>query len=311
MLEPAGAVATSQKPRLPRAGGTLSPADAISKTLSAELGARPPELDLLMEQARHRERLISTRMKVERAALSYPQRYLVSTGECERGPRGSAAEKALEKRAGELLKELAKGGGPEALTSFVSPYLASLAVLREGQKESEKTIEALAQAGALGPLSDFLEQTFGLNVLACARILGATGWLGDYRKVAGIWKRCGLGVFDGRRQQNSKEDWERQGFAPSRRGAIFASLIPLKMRGGSEEKGWANAYAPIYSIRKAMTEGRVKENGKPWTLAHRHQDALSVMAKEVLRDMALVCGCQDPKARKPCYRAQQNRADGV
>lgn len=257
-----------------------------------------------MEQARHRTRLIESRCKVERAALSYPQRYLVEIGEQERGARGSKAEAALEKAAKGLLAKIAKGQGPERLAAFVAPYLAAIAELNRGQKEAEKLIVSAAEDGALGPLADFIEGIYGLNVLGTAGVLAATGWPGDYRKVSGIWKRLGLGVFEGKRQQNRRGQNKGRGFAPWRRGAVYRGFLAVKMRGGSEAKGYQNDYAPIYDIRKAMTADRLDYEGEPWTKAHRHADALGVMFKELLRDMAAACGCQDRKARKPSYRGK-------
>ena len=79
------------------------------------------------------------------------------------------------------------------------------------------------------------------------------------------------------------------------------------MCGGSEEKGFRNRYAEAYARRRQITDETQPDFHKTkcpegWTKNRRHLDAMRVMIKEALRDIAAAAGCPDPRCYKPGYR---------
>lgn len=126
----------------------------------------------------------------------------------------------------------------------------------------------------------------GFGDLGLAIIVGETGDLWNYATKERVWKRLGLAVIDGERQQrrSNVEQAGAHGYSPRRRAEIWTladSMFRHQWRGAKDgrEAGPAGPYGEVYQKRKAHTATR------EWTLAHREQDARRVMTKALVEDL--------------------------
>lgn len=128
------------------------------------------------------------------------------------------------------------------------------------------------------------------------------------RTVSELWAYCGLKPGQ-RRKKGQAAKWSTQ--AKTRAWGIAVSML----KAGNRE---------LYDKRKAHTEGRVHEGecppcgpsgkpalpGTPWSDRHRHEDALRVVSKEVLKELwreakrlhleTPVSGHSTPVTQTPC-----------
>ena len=126
----------------------------------------------------------------------------------------------------------------------------------------------------------------GFGDLGLAIVIGETGDLSLYETKERVWKRLGLAVIEGFRQQRRSDPDEAaaHGYNPKRRAEVWAiadSMFRHQWRGEKDDVP-AHAIGPygeVYAIRKAATEGR------EWTLKHRDNDARRIMAKALVADL--------------------------
>lgn len=153
------------------------------------------------------------------------------------------------------------------------------------------------------PVYDFAKSVRGFGDLGLACLVAEAGIpIGDYRTVSGLWKRMGLAVFDGKRQQKcrDKDEAERHGYSPKRRAEVWAfcsdSMFRAQWRGGDEDAGIVagpiGVYGEIYARRRLRTDPRIEATADlpatdrdKWTKGRCHNDARRVMSKALLRDL--------------------------
>ena len=153
------------------------------------------------------------------------------------------------------------------------------------------------------PVYDFAKSIRGFGELGLACLVAEAGIpIGDYRTVSGLWKRMGLAVFDGKRQQKcgDKDEAERHGYSPKRRAEVWAfcsdSMFRAQWRGADEDAGIVagpiGVYGEIYARRRLRTDPRIEATAdlpatdrSKWTKGRCHNDARRVMTKALLRDL--------------------------
>lgn len=153
------------------------------------------------------------------------------------------------------------------------------------------------------PVYDFAKSVRGFGDLGLACLTAEAGIpLGEYRSVSGLWKRMGLAVFDGKRQQKcrDKAEAERHGYSPKRRAEVWAfcsdSMFRAQWCGADEESELParpnGPYGEVYARRRAITDPRIEATADldasdrdKWTKGRCHNDARRVMSKALLRDL--------------------------
>ncbi|MDB5848207.1 MAG: hypothetical protein JWP29_1959 [Rhodoferax sp.] len=198
--------------------------------------------------------------------------------------QASAIRKMVE--SGEGLKKY--GDRRDAALSACLPIILTSARAREGwdnhRKHVEKRMRKLARSL---PVWAFVEPIKGFGDLGLAIVIAETGDLSNYATKERVWKRLGLAVIEGERQQRKTgaEAAAAHGYSPRRRSEIWAlcsdSMFRHQWRGERDDvpAGPAGPYGEVYARRKANTETR------GWTPGHRHNDARRVMTKSLIEDL--------------------------
>jgi len=126
----------------------------------------------------------------------------------------------------------------------------------------------------------------GFGDLGFAIVIGETGDLGSYATKERVWKRLGLAVIEGERQQRKSgaDAAAAHGYSPRRRAEIWTiadSLFKHQWHGAKEdiEAGPSGPYGEIYQRRKTHTATR-----EGWTLGRRDNDARRIMTKALIED---------------------------
>jgi hypothetical protein len=247
-------------------------------------------------------------------------------------PNASEAErKALFKRAAEIIKAVEKGKDPKlpppgdprrrAIDSFLPmiPITAmSRAVWDKKRDEIETNMRKLA--ASLPVLAWVKQHAKGVGDLGLARIVGEAPLIGQYQTHEKLWKRLGVAVVAGERQQKKRDRDEAKlhGYAPRRRAECWSvcsdTMFRAQWRGADDDDPDAigkpiGPYGAVYWRRKQETLARIEATGnlpfddpKKWTKKRCDADARRVMAKEFLRDLWNVW--HDRKARHPARFAQ-------
>ncbi len=166
----------------------------------------------------------------------------------------------------------------------------------------------------------------GVGELGLARIVGEAPLIGRYVTHERLWKRMGVAVVGGDRQQRRTDRNEAllHGFAPTRRAELWSvgsdTLFRGQWRGAKEsEDGEVTAgypigpYGAVYARRKAYTLPRIEatddldfKDRNKWTKKRCDNDARRVMSKEFLRDLWRVW--HDLEPRHPARWAEQQSA---
>jgi hypothetical protein len=204
--------------------------------------------------------------------------------------------KAVFAKASTFRKDVEKGGeghavcvsqAEDALAAYV-PLVLRSAQSRESwdgyRAQVEKRMAALAKTLPAWP---FVEGVRGFGALGLAIVIGETGDLCNYATKERVWKRLGLAVIAGERQQRrvSPELAALHGYSPRRRSEMWSlfsdSMFRAQWRGARDDAPAhpIGPYGEAYARRKAHTEGR------EWTPAHRHNDALRIMTKALIEDL--------------------------
>ena len=239
---------------------------------------------------------------------------LVEDFENDRVPQNARA-KLTAKRA-RLAAIVAKGGeqfGSNAALASLKALIVQSAEARGGwdvlRKNNEATMEALAEQL---PIAEWAAGIRGLGSLGVAVIVAEAGIpICDYRTVSGLWKRLGLAVIGGERQQRKTgaEAAAAHGYSPGRRAQVWSicsdSLFRAQWAGdkdadGKDPKKTGNPvaipahpigpYGDVYAARRAHTEPRIETTAEDapaarWTKGRCHNDARRVMTKRLLADM--------------------------
>lgn len=196
---------------------------------------------------------------------------------------------------------------PPALAPLI-PMIALSAQSRAGWDDQRDASEdRMRELAALLPVWEFASTIKGLGPKQFAIIVGEAGIpIGDYRTVSGLWKRMGVAVINGKRQQRkSGDEGILQGYSPTRRAELYVIgdvMFRQQWKGasGGEDDGEDEAvpahptgpYGGVYAHRRAVTAPRIEATADlplsspdKWTKGRCHKDALRVMTKALLRDL--------------------------
>jgi hypothetical protein len=151
------------------------------------------------------------------------------------------------------------------------------------RNQTEKAMRKLARSLHVWP---WVESVAGFGDLGLAIVIGETGDLSNYATKERVWKRLGLAVIDGERQQrkSSVEAAAAHGYNPKRRAEVWTvadSLFKHQWRGAKDdlEPRPIGPYGAVYERRKLHTETR------EWTPKHRDNDARRVMTKALMENL--------------------------
>jgi hypothetical protein len=202
----------------------------------------------------------------------------------------------------------------ESLNNFL-PLIPISAYSRSAWDEQRELVEQeMKRIVVTLPVWPFVkEQGKGVGELGLARIVGEAPRIYQYETPYKLWKRLGLAVIDGERQnrRSSKEDALIHGYNPSRRAEAWSVLSDVMLRAqwrgakkdDPDSEGYPiGPYGAVYGRRKALTLQRIEPNehlpfGHPdrWHKKRCDDDARRVMAKEFLRDLWLVWHGHEPR----------------
>lgn len=177
------------------------------------------------------------------------------------------------------------------------PDVARLAVIVDmlAKVEHQSTLD-LQRMMRNHPLGPWIKAQKGIGDKQGARLLAVIGDPsrfpdGTPRTVSQLWSYCGHGDPTRKRRKGmTQADLFALGNPVAKSRLWLISTACLKAQG---------PYADVYYARKEQTEGREHATdcvrcgpsghpaltGSPWSLAHRHADALRVTGKAILRDL--------------------------
>ena len=244
----------------------------------------------LSELQRQRRFCIKSQSRTDRACEAFIARFLGYN------PNLPAAEgAAIWKRAAALRRAVEKGGQglisdenqDEHALAVCSPIILNSAASRKSwdahRAQTEKQMRKLARSL---PVWVWVEAIAGFGDLGLGIIIGETGDLSGYATKERVWKRLGLAVIEGERQQRKSgaEAAAAHGYSPQRRAEVWTiadSLFKHQWRGAKDDAP-AHAVGPygvIYAQRKALTTTR------EWTPKHQDNDARRIMTKALVEDL--------------------------
>jgi len=192
--------------------------------------------------------------------------------------------KATRARAAAMRVAVEKGGRghivlEDLLTNAPSAQLkhivSNLAARRSYDKIKGDTEKDMSEAAGWLPASQWVKSVKGFGLLGLAKIIGETGDLSRRSTIEGrgyatkekVWKRLGLAVINGERQQRKKgPEALLHRFKPERRAEVWivgGSLLKAQWRNGKKEGVPPYALGPygvVYGQRKAYTTA-LNQNG--------------------------------------------------
>lgn len=190
--------------------------------------------------------------------------------------------------------------------------------------ELRKSVEAqLIAAAAFLPVCEFAKSVRGFGPLGLACFTAEAGIpIGEYKSVSALWKRMGVAVFSGKRQQKirGKDEAELNGYSPRRRAELWAftdSMFRNQWAGDKDEDGKdpkktgkpiavpahaVGPYGEVYGRRREHTKARIEatadldiKDPEKWTSSRCNNDARRVMSKALLRDLWRVWNGMPPR----------------
>lgn len=271
-------------PRTPMEQGAISAVSTRSRVPLA------PLLSELAELQSQRTFCIKSQSRCDRSTEALIARTLGYDPTAEEKSRkavwkqASAVRKAVESGEGQVLC------GDQAATalSACSPIILLSAQSRAAwdahRAQVEKRMRKIARQL---PVWAFVEPIKGFGDLGLAIIVAETGNLSNYATKERVWKRLGLAVINGERQQRKAgaDAAAAHGYSPRRRSEVWSlcsdSMFRHQWRAEKDgvAAGPSGPYGEVYARRKAHTETR------EWTLGHRHNDARRVMTKALIEDL--------------------------
>jgi hypothetical protein len=217
----------------------------------------------------------------------------------------------------------------ERLDSFlplIKLSAASREVWDDKREQTEKDMRVLAKQLPVWPWVQ--ENAKGVGDLGLARLVGEAPLIGQYVTHERLWKRFGVAVVGGERQQRRTDKVEAllHGFAPARRAELWSvgsdTLLRAQWRGAKEDPNTGEMldgtpigpYGKVYRDRRAHTLPRIAEtealeykNREKWTPKRCDSDARRVMSKEFLRDLWHIWRGLDAR-HPPRWAAEQAEA---
>jgi hypothetical protein len=157
---------------------------------------------------------------------------------------------AGDKTEAEKLYKSAMNGQDHELAPLAFIAMAPLLNARQVIEKSRTEVEKLLTKDAKNlPAAPFIEATHGIGFMSYAGIIGESGNLGSYGNPAKLWKRMGLAVIKGERQQKkSGQDAIEHGYSPTRRSLMWTIGDCIIKVGGP--------YREVYDKRKAYEQDK-------------------------------------------------------
>jgi len=197
-----------------------------------------------------------------------------------------------DKDEAETLYKAMTGKGDHGMAVYAlavsAPFLEARGIIEGQRKATEKQ---MAKEAEKLPVASWIKDIRGIGVGSLAAIVGEAGDLSNYLTVSKLWKRLGLAVINGKRQQRvAGAEALEHGYSPSRRSVIWNIGDPLVKQG---EK-----YREIYlkrkevEITKAEAEGltvlpaaKIKDKETSRSQGHIHNRAKRYMEKQLIKDL--------------------------
>ena len=252
-----------------------------------------PSIPELMQHQQTRNFAITTTGRLVRATESF----IASHDAFQELDRKAAFAEAKRVRVA-----IEKGARPDANTRRIAPPAHS-AVIAECAP-----IVLLSQSSAVGweamrdrseaemrrlartlPVWSWASGIRGFGELGVAIIAaeasGPRGDVGSYATKERLWKRLGLAVIEGERQQRKAGDAAiAHGYSPRRRAQIWTicsdSMFRHQWRGAKDDAP-AHPIGPYGEVYRARREHTKLRN---WSHARQHNDALRIMTKALIED---------------------------
>lgn len=259
-----------------------------------------PTYDRLRALQRQRQFCITSQSRIDRACESFIARVIGFDAGAE-----EKARKEVFKRASDFRREVEKaGGGGQCLSGNPSgralsacvPIVINSAIARAAwdglRDQAEKEMRRLAKTL---PAYPWVQSVRGFGDLGFAIVCAETGDLTTYATKERVWKRLGLAVMDGIRQQrrSNAEEAAAHGYSPKRRAEVWTvadSMFRAQWRGARDDAP-AHALGPygeVYARRKTQTSA---SESRGWTPKHIDNDARRIMTKRLIEDLWRVsCG---------------------
>lgn len=287
-----------------RLGPKASVAERPAMEMAPTASGSPPAVPLVVEQLvalqRRRRFCIKSQSRCDRSiealiardVLGYqPPRVKSDDPAVRAKERGAAAKifkqastirKEVEGRKGGIKCSLSKDHGGRVPPSVIILIVVSAharGAFDTVRAETEKEMRRLARLLPVWPAA----RTLGFSDLMLAVVVAeAPGWhsggLGDFPTYQKLWKRLGLAVIAGERQQKKSNVDEAllHAYSPARRAEIYAVVgIPLFM--GSKKNGLHESY----SRRRAHTASTHPE----WSKPHADSDARRYITKAAIKSL--------------------------
>lgn len=213
--------------------------------------------------------------------------------------------KALWARVRSFRKKVERDGGGHSVASHLTAAVPMILLSAQARQtwdghrnKTEAQMRSMAKSLSIWTWVDGIN---GFGALGLAIIIGEAGDLSNYATIEKLWRRLGLAVIDGVRQQKTKgkEGAALHGYNPVRRAEIWAladSFFKHQWRGDKDIDGKdpkksklptiipAHAisdYGSIYQRRKERT----KITHADWEGGHRDADARRIMTKALLENL--------------------------
>jgi len=171
-----------------------------------------------------------------------------------------------------------------------APFVEARSLIESQRKQCEK---AMTNEAKTLPVAPWVEDVRGLGMLGLASIVGEAGDLSNYPNPAKLWKRLGLAVINGERQQRKPgAEALEHGYSPSRRAVIWTLGDSMFRAGGHYADLCRERKA--YEREKAAAEGlevvpaaKIPKNRKDEFRSdgHVHNRSKRWMEKRLIRDL--------------------------
>lgn len=166
---------------------------------------------------------------------------------------------------------------PPELEAWLAPYMAAIEPLETAIKDQEKLLTGL---GRRLPVADWAAGIDGLSPRFLAMLVGEAGTgPGEFRTVAGLWKRFGLAVLDGARQRRITGDAALEHGYCARRRALMWNVGESMIRRQISKGAAIGDYGRLYQERK------VYEATKTDRPIVAHSRAKRYIEKRLLREL--------------------------
>lgn len=253
----------------------------------------------LISYQKTRRFCIKSQSRIDRSAEAFAARFL---GFSNITPK--AESEAIWKKVSAFRKRVEKDPekiDPDDILAPAIPILVESAKSRECWDRMRSNTEKLMREVARQlPVFEWVQSVKGFGELGLAIVVGEAGDLSNYATKERLWKRLGLAVIDGKRQQRRTDPDEAKahGYNPKRRAEVWTiadSMFRHQWAADKDTDGKnpmktgkpvavpahpTGPYGAAYMVRKARTTEYTT-----WTPMHRENDARRIMTKELIADL--------------------------